>query len=113
MTKIFLKTLSSFYYERMIASAPSDFTEMVNMGMRLEERVREGRLSKDEASTSKRYGSSFSKDSETNAISSGRQRRPQIRRNQSSRQHHHQVSSVIPIFSNQQSIPVQQVREED
>ena len=35
MTKIFLKTLSSFYYERMIASAPSDFTEMVNMGMRL------------------------------------------------------------------------------
>ena len=36
MTKIFLKTLSSFYYERMIASAPSDFTEMVNMGMRLE-----------------------------------------------------------------------------
>ncbi|KAI5407897.1 hypothetical protein KIW84_053949 [Lathyrus oleraceus] len=43
MTKIFLKTLSSFYYERMIASAPSDFTEMVNMGMRLEEGVREGR----------------------------------------------------------------------
>ena len=44
MTKIFLKTLSSFYYERMIASAPSDFTEMVNMGVRLEEGVREGRL---------------------------------------------------------------------
>ena len=41
MTKIFLKTLSSFYYERMIASAPSDFTEMVNMGMRLEEGVRD------------------------------------------------------------------------
>ena len=51
MTKIFLKTLSSFYYERMIASAPSDFTEMVNMGMRLEEGVREGRLSKDEGSS--------------------------------------------------------------
>ena len=48
MTKIFLKTLSSFYYERMIASAPSDFTEMVNMGMRLEEGVREGRLTRDE-----------------------------------------------------------------
>ncbi|KAI5438090.1 hypothetical protein KIW84_023998 [Lathyrus oleraceus] len=27
MTKIFLKTLSSFYYERMIVSAPSDFTD--------------------------------------------------------------------------------------
>jgi hypothetical protein len=37
MTKIFLNTLGPFYYERMIASAPSDFTEMVNMGMRLEE----------------------------------------------------------------------------
>ncbi|KAI5436089.1 hypothetical protein KIW84_022510 [Lathyrus oleraceus] len=72
---------------------------MVNMGMRLEEGVREGRLSKDEASTSKRYGSSFSKkkDSEENAISNGRQRRPQIRRNPPPRQHHHhQVSSIIP-----------------
>ena len=39
MTNIFLKTLSLFYYERMIASAPSDFTEMVNMRMRLEEGV--------------------------------------------------------------------------
>ena len=39
MTKIFIKTLSSFYYKRMIASAPCDFIEMVNMGMRLEEGV--------------------------------------------------------------------------
>jgi hypothetical protein len=95
----------------MIASAPSDITEKVNMGMRLEEGVREGRLSKDEASTSKKYGSSFSKrkDSEINAISSGRQMRPQIRRNPPPRQHHHhQVSSVIPVFSNQQITPIQQ-----
>ncbi|KAI5397398.1 hypothetical protein KIW84_063276 [Lathyrus oleraceus] len=92
-------------------SAPSDFTEMVNMGMRLEEGVREGRLSKDEASTSKKYESSFNKrkDNETNAISSGRQRRPQNRRNPPPCQHHHyQVSSVIPVFSNQQTIPIQQ-----
>ncbi|CAL5211900.1 unnamed protein product [Lathyrus oleraceus] len=61
MTKIFLKTLSSFYYEHMIASAPNDFTEMVNMGMRLEEGVHEGRLSKEETSSSKKYGGSFSK----------------------------------------------------
>ncbi|KAI5410512.1 hypothetical protein KIW84_055862 [Lathyrus oleraceus] len=59
MTKIFLKTLSSFYYERMIASAPSDFTEMVNMGMRLEEGVREGWLSKEEVSSNKRIVSIF------------------------------------------------------
>ena len=37
MTKVFLKTLGPFYYERMVASASSDFTEMVNMGVRLEE----------------------------------------------------------------------------
>ena len=94
----------------MIASALSDFIEMVNMGMRLEEGVREGRLSRDEASASKKYGSSFSKrkDSETNEISSGRQRRPQIRRNPASHQHHHhQVSSLIPVFSNQQATPIQ------
>ncbi|XP_050915755.1 uncharacterized protein LOC127130836 [Lathyrus oleraceus] len=41
MKKIFLKTLSSFYYEHMIASSINDFTEMVNMGMRLEEDARE------------------------------------------------------------------------
>jgi hypothetical protein len=61
MTKIFLKTLDSFYYERMIASAPSDFTEMVNMGMRLEEGVREGRLARksDPSSGARKFGSSF------------------------------------------------------
>ncbi|XP_058725876.1 uncharacterized protein LOC131597183 [Vicia villosa] len=66
MTKIFLNTLSPFYYERMIASAPSDFTEMVNMGMRLEEGVRTGRLTKEGGSSSgtKKFGSSFPKKKE-------------------------------------------------
>lgn len=36
----------------MIASAPSDFTNMVNMGMRLEEGVYEGRLVKEGGSSS-------------------------------------------------------------
>lgn len=36
----------------MIASASSDFTDMVNMGMRLEEGVREGRLVKEGGSSS-------------------------------------------------------------
>ncbi|KAI5390428.1 hypothetical protein KIW84_075664 [Lathyrus oleraceus] len=47
MTKIFLKTLSSFYYEKMIASAPNDFTEMkerkanaVSVGRQRSPRVR-------------------------------------------------------------------------
>src|SRR3954465_14168088 len=63
MTKIFLNTLGPFYYERMIASAPSDFTEMVNMGMHLEEGVRMGRLTKEGgfSSGTKNFGSGFQK----------------------------------------------------
>ena len=71
MTKIFLKTLSSFYYERMIASAPSDFIEMVNMGMRLEEGVGEGRLTREEGSSTKRYGTfGKKKDGEAHVVTS-------------------------------------------
>ncbi len=44
MTKLFLKTLNQFYYEMMVGNVPRDFSEMVNIGMRLEEGVREGRL---------------------------------------------------------------------
>ncbi|KAI5418292.1 hypothetical protein KIW84_042794 [Lathyrus oleraceus] len=90
MTKIFLKTLSSFYYERMIASAPSDFTEMVNMGMRLEEGVREGRLTKDEGSSSKRYGAfAKKKDGEAHVVQSHvKPRRPSMRRKPQYQQQH-------------------------
>ena len=66
MTKIFLKTLSSFYYDRMIASAPSDFTEMVNMGTRLEKAIREGRLTKEAGVSShvEKFANNFSKKKE-------------------------------------------------
>ncbi|KAI5423665.1 hypothetical protein KIW84_030042 [Lathyrus oleraceus] len=105
MTKFFLKTLSSFYYERMIASAPSDFTEMVNMGMRLEEGVREGRLSKDEGSSSKRYGAfAKKKDGEAHAVQShAKPRRPSIKRKpvrHASSQH--QVAHIAPVFRDNQ-----------
>jgi len=46
LTKIFLKTVDQFYYKKMVASAPNNFVEMVAMGMRLEEGVREGHLVK-------------------------------------------------------------------
>ncbi|KAK2448950.1 hypothetical protein QL285_008189 [Trifolium repens] len=79
MTKIFLKTLGSFYYERMIASAPNDFTEMVNMGMRLEEGVREGRLAKESGSScgTRKFGTSFpkKKEQEVSMVAQGRPRR--------------------------------------
>ena len=71
MTKIFLKTLGSFYYDRMVASAPSDFTEMVGMGIRLEEAVREGHLTKSESfgNTKKpSYGFSKKKEGDTNDV---------------------------------------------
>ncbi|KAI5421372.1 hypothetical protein KIW84_044985 [Lathyrus oleraceus] len=85
MTNIFLKTLSSFYYVRMIASAPSDFTEMVNMGMRLEEGVREGRLTREEGSSAKRYGS------------------PSVRRKTvRPAGNQHQVAHIAPVFRDNQ-----------
>ncbi|KAI5420236.1 hypothetical protein KIW84_044143 [Lathyrus oleraceus] len=76
-------------------SAPNDFTEMVNMGMRLEEGVHEGRLSKEEVSSSKKYGSSFTrkKEGETNAVSVGRQRRPHVRR----RAPGHDIENCYPL----------------
>ena len=99
MTKIFLKTLSSFYYERMIASAPSDFTEMVNMGMRLEEGVREGRLSRDDNSAKKYGGFSRKKEGETHVVSSDRKRRPSVRRKEvRPTVNQHQVAHIASAF---------------
>ncbi|KAI5390126.1 hypothetical protein KIW84_075450 [Lathyrus oleraceus] len=72
---------------------------MVNMGMRLEEGVREGRLSKDEGS-SKRYGAFKKKDGEAHAVQSHvKPKRPSAKRKpvrHASSQH--QVASVAPVF---------------
>lgn len=72
MTKMFLKMLSSFYYERMAASAPNNFTEMVGMGVHLEEGVREGQFTMESGSSNKikKYGSDFQKKKkdETNVV---------------------------------------------
>jgi hypothetical protein len=61
MTKIFLQTLDSFYYKKMVASAPHDFADMVTIGMRLEEGVRQGRLAKKDGSFSgtRKLGNNF------------------------------------------------------
>ncbi|CAL5192356.1 unnamed protein product [Lathyrus oleraceus] len=84
----------------MVASAPSDFTEMVNMGMRLEEGVREGRLAKDESSSSKRYGAFKRKDGEAHAVQSHpTHRRPSAQRKPARRAgHQHQVAHIAPVF---------------
>ena len=76
MTKLFLKTLTQFYYEKMVGSAPKNFAEMVGMGVQLEEGVREGRLVKDgtSASETKKFGNNFprKKDQEVSMVAHGR-----------------------------------------
>ncbi|KAK2398467.1 hypothetical protein QL285_048404 [Trifolium repens] len=61
LTKLFLNTLNPFYYKKMVASAPNNFTEIVAMGMRLEEGVREGRLMKGDApaNNAKMFGNGY------------------------------------------------------
>ncbi|GAU46908.1 hypothetical protein TSUD_299590 [Trifolium subterraneum] len=76
MARIFLNTLSPFYYERMVASSTNDFTELVNIGMRLEERVRQGRLVKENVPTNsvKKFGNNFQrkKEQEVSMVAHGR-----------------------------------------
>jgi len=78
MTKLFLKTLNQFYYEKMVGSAPRNFAEMVGMGVQLEEGVREGRLVKDETSPSgtKGFGNNFPRKKEQE-VGMGTHGRPQ------------------------------------
>ncbi|KAK2374332.1 hypothetical protein QL285_075304 [Trifolium repens] len=66
LTKLFLNTLSPFYYKKMVASSPNNFTEMVGMGMRLEEGVWEGRLVNENApaNSAKKFGNNFLKKKE-------------------------------------------------
>ncbi|XP_039684982.1 uncharacterized protein [Medicago truncatula] len=69
MTQTFLKTLKKDYVERMIIAAPSDFSEMVTMGTRLEEAVRDGIIvfekCESSANASRKYGNGHHKKKET------------------------------------------------
>ena len=98
LAKIFLKTLGAFYYERMVASAPSDFTEMVGMGIHLEEAVREGRLIKGKSSGNTKkpsYGFAKKKEGDTNVVMKERRVNPPRRNYQC----HQQVASMTPVVS--------------
>ncbi|KAI5396100.1 hypothetical protein KIW84_062339 [Lathyrus oleraceus] len=69
---------------------------MVNMGMRLEEGVREGRLTKDEGS-SKRYGTFKKKDGKAHAVQSHvKPRRPSAKRKPYQQQHRPQQQAYQP-----------------
>src|SRR4030065_1317941 len=60
----------------MVASAPSDFNEMVNMGVRLEEGLLKGLLVRESASSSstKKFGNNYGKkkEQEVSAVAHGR-----------------------------------------
>ena len=98
MTKNFMKTLGAFYYERMVASAPNDFTEMVGMGVRLKEAVTEGRLEKGEGSEGVKkpaYGFKKKKEGDTNIVMQERR----VKAPRKNYQRHQQVSPVTPVMN--------------
>ncbi|GAU50634.1 hypothetical protein TSUD_410280 [Trifolium subterraneum] len=66
LCKLFLHTLSPFFYEKMVGVVSRSFTEMVEMRMCLEEGVRQGRLTREKAltDTAERYGNNFSEKQE-------------------------------------------------
>ncbi|WJX45728.1 hypothetical protein P8452_32589 [Trifolium repens] len=66
LCRIFLHTLSPFFYEKMCGMVSRGFTEIVEMGMCLEEGVRQGRLTRENAPTNstKKYGNNFLKKKE-------------------------------------------------
>ncbi|XP_050876704.1 uncharacterized protein LOC127080428 [Lathyrus oleraceus] len=73
LCKLFLRTLDSFYYNKFISSMPRDFTEMVGVGVQLEEGVKEVRITRDNstsASNTKKFsGWQKKKEGDANAVS--------------------------------------------
>lgn len=97
MINLFLNTLSAFYYDRMVASAPSDFTEMVNMGLILEEGVREGRLKEGSSSDgSRKNGNDLPKKKEHDANVISQEKCRRLLRNS---QRHQHVASINPVIN--------------
>jgi hypothetical protein len=92
----------------MIASAPNNFTDMVNMDMRLEEGVREGRLAKESGSSNihtRNFGRNFSKkEHEVGMVAQGRPRRVNYQ------QHH--VTSLNSGYQPRQQAPQQPLNQQ-
>ncbi|XP_058724199.1 uncharacterized protein LOC131595748 [Vicia villosa] len=81
LTSLFMDTLSPFFWEKMIGSVSSNFTDLVTIGQRLEEGIRKGKVSVAVDSSKKPFGGfQKKKENETNAVSDDRRRfhrRPQ------------------------------------
>ncbi|KAI5436554.1 hypothetical protein KIW84_022886 [Lathyrus oleraceus] len=87
--------------------APSDFTEMVNMGMRLEEGVREGCLTREEGSSAKLYEAfAKKKKGEAHVVENQHyqhQNQQQQHQQYQQQQHHPQQQAYQPQNNNQTS----------
>lgn len=51
MTELFFETPSPFYSEKMLGCVTQKFTDMVDMGVRIEEWIRKGRVTKEGGSS--------------------------------------------------------------
>ncbi|XP_058729077.1 uncharacterized protein LOC131601309 [Vicia villosa] len=84
LTGMFMDTLSPFYWEKMIGSVSSNFTDLVTIGQRLEEGIKNGKVAnvaESSGGSKKPYGNFHKKkENETNAVSDdrrGSRRKPQ------------------------------------
>src|SRR4051812_45521324 len=72
LTGMFMDTLSPFYWEKMIGSMSSNFTDLVTIGQRLEEGIKNGKIANAAESSNgarKSYGNFIKKkENETNAV---------------------------------------------
>jgi hypothetical protein len=58
ISDLFYETLSPFYSEKMLACASQKFTDMIDMGVRIEDWVRKGHMTKENGSSSGSSGDS-------------------------------------------------------
>ena len=76
LTGLFMDTLSPFFWEKMIGSVSSSFTDLVTIGQRLEEGIKNGKVSKaaESSNGAKKYLGNFQKkkEVEANAVSTER-----------------------------------------
>src|SRR4051812_33892552 len=84
LTGMFMDTLSPIYWEKMIGSVSSNFTDLVTIGQRLEEGIKNGKIANAAESSNgarKSFGNFHKKkEGETNAVSE-EGRRPRQRTN--------------------------------
>ncbi|XP_058729685.1 uncharacterized protein LOC131601811 [Vicia villosa] len=75
LTSLFMDTLSPFFWEKMIGSVSSNFTDLVTIGQRLEEGIKKGKVSVVVDSSKKPFGGfQKKKEGETSAVERPRQR---------------------------------------